>query len=95
MTSSKELVISETAFQAGPCGISPGNRFRSITISVVTSVLAFCLKAVLGKRIAPSKSACCETYSRTAPSSLSNVPLEVTKRISPPGRTFSSDEAKK
>lgn len=54
-------------------------------MSVVTSVLAFFLKASFGRRIAPSKSPCCDTHSRRAPSSLSSVPLEVINRISPPG----------
>ena len=35
-----------------------GNRFRSITMSVVTSMLAFFMNESFGKRMASSKSAC-------------------------------------
>ena len=57
MVSPSELVISPIAFHAGPDGSSPGCRLRRITMSVVTSVLAFRLKASLGRRTAPSRSA--------------------------------------
>ena len=52
--------------------------FKKI-ISLVTSVLADSEKVVLGKRIAPKKSALSEIYLLTLPSFLSRVPLEVTK----------------
>lgn len=68
--------------------------FKKI-ISLVTSVLADSEKVVLGKRIAPKKSALSEIYLLTLPSFLSRVPLEVTKQITPPGahrsNAFDSD----
>jgi hypothetical protein len=66
-----------------------------MTMSVVTSVPAFLLKASFGSRIAPSKSVRVERYSRSVESSLSIVPRDVTNITSPPGRTFSRDAAKK
>ena len=64
-------------------------------MSVVTSVLAFCLKASLGRRMAPKNSACCERYSRRVELTLSIVPIEVMNKSNPPGRNFSSAAAKK
>ncbi len=55
MVSPRELVISVVCFQAGPLGSSPGSRLRRMTMSVVTSVLAFFLKASLGRRMAPEQ----------------------------------------
>ena len=71
------------------------SRFWRKMMSEVTSVLAFLAKALLGKRIAPNRSARCARYSRTARSFLSNVPLEVMKATMPPGCTLSRDFAKK
>ena len=64
-------------------------------MSVVTSVPALALNAVLGRRIAPSSSARWAMYRRTEESCLSIVPLLVTKATMPPGRTLSSVLAKK
>ena len=86
--SHSELVVSEIDFHAGPEGSSPGRRLRRITMTVVTSVLVFFLKASLGRRIAPSRLALAETYSRSAVSVLSRVPLEVMNNTRPPGRRF-------
>ena len=52
-------------------------------------------EAVFGSRIAPIRSAWACKSSRKAASTLSKVPLEVMKTISPPGRTFSIALAKK
>ena len=59
-------------------------------MSLVTSVPALALKAVFGKRIAPMRSARWARYFRTAGLSLSIVPFEVMKAITPPGRILSS-----
>jgi hypothetical protein len=64
-------------------------------MSVVTSVPAFFLKALFGRRIAPSNSVRVESISRSVESSLSIVPRDVMNMSSPPGRTFSSEAAKK
>ena len=58
-------------------------------ISETTSVLAFALKALLGKRMAPSKSARSAMYLRALLSLLSIVKRLVTKAITPPGRIWS------
>ena len=60
-TSPLSLVCSATSFHDGPVGASPGRSFRSITMSVVTSVPALRLKVSLGRRIAPSNSVCVES----------------------------------
>ena len=64
-------------------------------ISEVTSVPAFALNALLGNLIAPKSSARSARYLRTFEFSLSKVPLDVTKAITPPGLTLSIDFAKK
>ena len=68
-------------------------------MSVVISVPALAKNALLGKRIAPSKSQRCAIYSLARWSFLSIVPplipLEVMKAITPPERTLSMDFAMK
>ena len=64
-------------------------------MSVVTSVPALAVKALLGKRMAPSSSARSARYLRTFSSCLSSVPLLVMKATTPPGRTLSMALAKK
>jgi len=60
-----------------------------MTISVVTSIPAFYLKAVLGKRMAPRNSVFGARYSRSVELALSIVPREVMNMTRPPGRTLS------
>ena len=64
-------------------------------MSVVTSVPAFCLKAVLGNRMAPRNSVFGARYSRSVELTLSIVPREVMNVTRPPGRTLSRALAKK
>jgi len=71
------------------------SRFCKKRISETTSVLAFALKALLGKRMAPSKSARSAMYLRALLSLLSIVKRLVTKAITPPGRIWSIVLAKK
>ncbi|OPZ47941.1 MAG: hypothetical protein BWY95_01158 [Bacteroidetes bacterium ADurb.BinA104] len=78
-----------------PFGSAPSSRFCRMIISVVTSVLAFPLKAVFGSLIAPIKSALSEICFLTPVSCLSMVPFDVINITNPPGRTLSNDLAKK
>ena len=71
------------------------SRFCRNRMSATTCVPAFCKKALLGSLTAPSNSALCAMYFRTAEFFLSIVPLEVTKAMIPPGRTLSKVLAKK
>ena len=71
------------------------SRFCKNRMSLVTSVPAASLNVLLGRRMAPSRSARCAIYFRTPGFSLSIVPLLVTKAMIPPGRTLSSVRAKK
>ena len=71
------------------------SRFCKKRMSLVTSVPAFCLKALSGRRMAPIRSARWARYFRTAEFSLSIVPLLVIKAITPPGRTLSKVFPKK
>ena len=71
------------------------SRFCRKIMSEVTSVPAALLKVSFGKRMAPSRSARCAMYFRTAGFSLSMVPLEVINATIPPGRTLSKVLAKK
>ena len=64
-------------------------------ISDVTSVPAADLNVLFGSLIAPSNSALCAIYFRTAGFSLSIVPLDVIKAMIPPGLTLSKVFAKK
>ena len=64
-------------------------------MSVVTSVPAFFLNAVLGSRMAPRNSLFSESIPRKVESSLSSVWRDVTNMSSPPGLTLSSVAAKK
>ena len=64
-------------------------------MSDVTSVPAAALKVSFGSRIAPSRSALWAIYFRTLGFSLSSVPFEVMKAITPPGLTLSKVRAKK
>ena len=64
-------------------------------ISEVTSVPAFLLKVLLGRRIAPKRSALWAKYFLTLVFSLSRVPFDVIKATTPPGRTLSKALAKK
>ena len=71
------------------------SRFCKKRMSLVTSVPAASLKVLLGRRMAPSRSARWARYFRTVGVSLSIVPLLVTKAMTPPGLTLSSVRAKK
>ena len=95
MVSPSELVMVPSSRQGCPARASPGIRLRSTTMSVVTSVCAFFLNALFGRRMAPRKSADRFRCSRNVGSALSSVPLEVMKTSNPPGRTFVSAAAKK
>ena len=63
-------------------------------MSLVTSVPAFRLKVLSGRRMAPMRSARWARYLRTAEFSLSRVPLLVMNATIPPGRTLSQRFAK-
>ena len=56
-------------------------------MSETTSVPAAALKALFGRRIAPSSSARCAMYFLADAVCLSIVKLEVTKATTPPGLT--------
>ena len=72
-----------------PFDSSPGRRLRKKMISVTTSVWAFVLKAVSGRRIAPIKSACSAIIFRDTESSVSMLKRLVTNATTPPGATIS------
>ena len=83
-----------------PSGVSPRSthsarstaarsRFCRNRMSATTPVLALRWNALFGRRIAPTRSARLERYSRTEESFLSIVPLDVTTATTPPGRTRS------
>ena len=61
----------------------------------VTTAVPSRLKASEGRRIAPRKSACSARYSRMAAFCLSRVKWLVTRAITPPGFSESTDLAKK
>ena len=63
--------------------------------TLVTSVPAFRLKVLSGRRMAPMRSARWARYLRTAEFSLSSVPFDVMNATIPPGRTLSSVFPKK
>ncbi|GFI29760.1 hypothetical protein IMSAGC013_01147 [Lachnospiraceae bacterium] len=71
------------------------SRFCRNMMSLVTSVPALSLKALLGRRIAPSSSARSAMYFLTEEFALSSVPLLVMNATMPPGLTLSSVFAKK
>ena len=64
-------------------------------ISEVTSVPALPLKVLSGSLIAPKSSALAAIYFLTDGFSLSIVPFEVIRHITPPALNLSSDFAKK
>ena len=64
--------MERSSIQLSPAGVS-GDRFCRNRISVVTSVPAFALNAVLGNRTAPNKIDPSDRWRRTAESSLSMV----------------------
>ena len=80
--------------QSGSISITR-SRFCRIRISLVTSVPAFALKVLSGRRIAPKSSALWAIYLRTSGLALSIVPFEVMNITPPPARTLSNAFAKK
>ena len=64
-------------------------------MSLTTSVPAFALNAVFGRRMAPRRSARSARYFRTSGDALSMVPFVVIKAATPPGRNWSIVFARK
>ena len=64
-------------------------------MSALTSVPAFALKALFGRRIAPRSSALSARYFLTSGDALSMVPLVVIRAATPPGRNWSMVFARK